>query len=190
MNDRGNMKKLTFDRRARRQRGMTLVETMIAIAIGLIIVAVGVKGVRAAMADSRSTDEVGDLPRIFANLQKVYAQRPSFAGATQAIFVNNNAFPDSMVTSGSTTVNNRWGGSVTIAVTSIGAGSNNALTYETTAVPSSECSNVIPQLDSVTRVVTVNGTTVKQDKLPTDLAALGTACSADVANDVVYTISK
>lgn len=190
MSDRGNMKELTFDRRARRQRGMTLVETMIAIAIGLIIVAVGIKGVRGAMADSRSTDEVGDLPKIFSNLQKVYAQRPSFAGATQAIFVNNNAFPDSMVTSGSTNVTNRWGGAVTVAVTSIGGGTNNALTYETTGVPSAECSNVIPQLENVVRIVTVNGTSVKADKNPTDLSALGTACSAGVSSDVIYTISK
>lgn len=190
MSDRGTMKTLSLHRRARRQKGMTLVETMIAIAIGLIIVAVGIKGVSGAMSDSRSTDEVGDLPKIFTNMQKVYGQRASFSGATQAIFVNANVFPTSMTTSGSTNVTNRWGGAVTVAVTAIAGGTNNALTYETTGVPSSECNNVIPQLDNVVRIVTVNGTSVKADKNPTDLAALTTACSASASNDVIYTISK
>jgi prepilin-type N-terminal cleavage/methylation domain-containing protein len=190
MNDRGTMKKLTFHRRARRQRGMTIIETMIAVTIGVVIVALAIKGVGGILADSRSSSEVGELPTIFSNLQKVYSQRSSFAGATQAIFVNNQAFPSSMVTSGSTNVTNRWGGAVTVAVTSITGGTNNALTYETTGVPSSECASVIPQLDNVVRVVTVNGTSVKADRNSTDLSALGTACSTTSSNDVIYTISK
>lgn len=175
----------------RLQRGLTLIELMVVLAIIAVILALALKPVRTVLANAKANDEVGELPTIITNMQKVYANRASFAGATQATFVNSNVFPTSRVVSGSTDLINRWGGAIIVSVITMGEGTPNngiSLTYQ--GVPSLECAAIIPQMDDNIRVVTVNGTTVKEDRQPSDPAAVGTACQSSNANEIVYQFSK
>jgi prepilin-type N-terminal cleavage/methylation domain-containing protein len=47
----------------RRQLGLTLIETMIVLAIAAVAIALVLKPVRAALSNMRSSDEVGELAR-------------------------------------------------------------------------------------------------------------------------------
>lgn len=174
-----------------KQRGISLVEVMVALAIGSIVIALSIKPVQSTLANARANDELKELSVVITHMQSMYANRPSFAGATQETFVNNNAFPTSRVSPGTTDLVNRWGGPIEITVATIDSGMPNsaiALSYQ--GVPSLECAAIIPKLDEGVQVVKVNGTVVKQDRQLSDLAAVGEACQSEKKNEIVYEFGK
>src|SRR5260363_169284 len=155
----------------RRQEGFTLIEIMIALAIVAVAIALAIKPVHQALSNAKANDEMGELPTIIANIQKVFA--------------NDRVVPQTAELA------NRWGGAITTSVVTIGSSAPNngiALTYE--GVPSMECAAVIPQMDEIVRIISVNGTQVKADGQPADLDAVSTACNASHANEIVYQFSK
>ncbi|KVO15203.1 type 4 pilus major pilin [Burkholderia ubonensis] len=171
------------------QKGYTLIELSIAGAIIALLVYGTVKLVNGVIADHRANAELQEVPTVITKIQKVYGNRPNFSGATQAILVNNGAFPADWVVTGSTNLVNRWSGAVTLGVTTIGGVPNNAITFTTTGVPNSECQSIVPGMDDSVRTTTVNGTVVKQDGQPSDPGLTGTACT-NGQNTIAYVFSK
>src|SRR5260363_156660 len=170
---------------------LTLIENLIALAVVAVPIALAIKPVHQALSNAKANDEMGELPTIIANIQKVFANRANFGGATQELFVNQHVFPTDRVVPQTAELANRWGGAITTSVVTIGSSAPNngiALTYE--GVPSMECAAVIPQMDEIVRIISVNGTQVKADGQPADLDAVSTACNASHANEIVYQFSK
>lgn len=169
-----------------RQKGFTLTEFMIVMVLGGLVIAGVAAGVSRALGSTRSNSEIGDLQQVFTSIQKIYANKANYSGVTLTTLINLNAFPTTWVSGAN--VNNRWSGSMTVAAATIST-ANDALAVTSTGVPDYECKEVIPQLDGVTRIVTVNGTQVKANNAATDSAALGTNCAGG-SNSIVYTIGK
>lgn len=170
------------------QGGFTLVELLIAAVLLALAIAGIYKGVADYMSNDRANREMKELPAIITAIQQKYAQRQNYAGATTAGLINLGVFPQSWVNGN--TVQNRWGGTVTVGTTTL-VSANDALTLTFTQVPQAECTDVIPGLEQSVRVVTVGGTSVKDNNAQTDLTALGTACRAGgTSNSIVYTIGK
>ncbi|HDR9034167.1 TPA: hypothetical protein QDB07_001636 [Burkholderia vietnamiensis] len=176
-------------KRLHKQMGYTLIELSIAGAIIALLIYGAVKLVNGVIADNRANAELKELPLVISKVQKIYANRPNFSGATQAILVNNGAFPSDWVVPASTNLVNRWSGTVTLGVTTIGGVANNAISLTTTGVPNSECESIVPGMDNSVRTTTVNGTLVKQDGQNSDPALTGTNCTAS-QNTIVYVFSK
>lgn len=185
-------KVLTFAKKtghviALKQRGFTLIELGIVVVIGSILLAVALSIATTVLADNRANDELKEVPLIVTRIQKLYNNRANFTGLTTALAISQNSFPANRVTS-TTTVTNRWGGTITVAPATMVTASD-AVTATYTNVPKSECLAVLPQLDSSMRTMTVGGTSTKADGVPTDLTALGTQCAL-APTTVVYTFSK
>ncbi|KND62308.1 hypothetical protein BVER_01771c [Candidatus Burkholderia verschuerenii] len=176
-------------KRLHKQKGYTLIELSIAGAIIALLIYGTVKLVNGVIADHRANAELQEVPTIITKIQKIYGNRPNFSGATQAILVNNGAFPADWVVTGSTNLVNRWSGAVTLGVTTIGGVSNNAITFATAGVPDSECQSIVPGMDDSVRTTTVNGTLVKQDGQPSDPGLTGTSCTSG-QNSITYVFSK
>lgn len=174
-------------RSKRNVKGFTLIELSIVIIVGALLLAVALVIARSVLADNRANDELKELPVIITRVQKLYANRPNFAGLTTTLAIAQNVFPDSRVAS-TTTVNNRWGGTITMAPVTI-ASANDAVDATYTLVPKSECLAVIPQVENNMRTITVGGTVVKADGALTDLTALGTQCGTSPTT-IVYRFSK
>src|SRR5260363_307262 len=77
----------------RRQEGFTLIEIMIALAIVAVAIALAIKPVHQALSNAQANDEMGELPAIIANIQKVFANRANYGGATPELFVNQHLSP-------------------------------------------------------------------------------------------------
>lgn len=176
-------------KRLQRQRGVDLIQVAIYVVIAAVVIAGVVAGVGAIRAGIRVNNETRDLPTIFAKMQKVYANRSSYQGATQTVMVNMGVFPDNWVIAGSTNLQNQWSGAVTVAVGAIAGGANNAIILTSNGVPDDECKSIVTTMESAIRIATVNNTVVKADGAVTDVGALGTAC-ANGQNTIAYTISK
>lgn len=168
-------------------KGFTLIELSIVIIVGSLLLAVALSLARTVMADNRVNDELKELPIIVTRIQKLYSNRATFAGLTNALAIAQNTFPDARVAGAAVT--NRWGGTITVVPKNLTA-TNDAVEATYTLVPTPECLGVIPQIESNMRIIKVGATTVKADGAQTDLTALGTACNLTNTTTVVYTFSK
>lgn len=180
--------------------GFTLVELIVVIAIGFGIIFLAMTQVPRALANSRASGEIAELPGIAAEMQRVAANRPNWSTFTMDSLVRNNAFPDNRTTvptSGAATATNRWGGAVTFASgTLVTAGDIGRLVSN--SVPKRECKSVVVGVAQVFRRVYVDGsnsgtvgagTLVKGDGAAVDEAAVGTACSGE-NNSITYDLAK
>lgn len=174
-----------------KQSGFTLVELGIVVAIAAVIIGIGLVVVPSVLAATRANGEISDLPAISTKIQRAFANQPNFSTpttASMAVLVNLRVFPENMVSG--TTVTNRWGGSLTAAVSTLQT-ANDSVTLTDTNVPGPECNQVVQGIDRSYRQIKVNATTVKADgDAQVNLATLGTACNAAGNNAIAVTFGK
>lgn len=184
-----------------RQAGFTLIELGVVVAIGFLLIGIGLYKAPAIMANYRANAEISELPQIVTNIQKIAANASNYSGYTLDTVIRNDAFPQNRTTigagAGSATATNRWNGPITFAVGTISTtGDIGRLVYQ--GVPDSECKNVITAVAQMFRRIYVdssnsatagNGTQVKTDNQVLNSASVGTACSGG-ANSITYDFAK
>lgn len=191
---------ITNIRKFAKQKGFTLIELGIVVAVGFLIIGIGLYKAPSVMAGYRANAEINELPQIVTNSQKIAANAPNFTSFSLDTFIRNDAFPANRVTipaSGSATATNRWNGTITFASGTITtAGDIGRYVY--TNVPDAECKQVVNAVAQMFRRVYVDkgnsgtagaGTAVKPDNARLDEASLGAACSGNV-NSITYDYAK
>lgn len=192
----------TENRIARRakEKGFTLIELGIVVAIGFLLIGIGLYKAPSIMAGYRANAETTELPQIVTNSQKIAANAANYSAFTLDTFIRNDAFPANRVTipgSGSATATNRWNGNITFASGTITTNGDIGR-YVYTGVPDSECKAVVNATAQMFRRVYVDkansgavgaGVVVKADNAQLDPAALGTSCSGGV-NSITYDFAK
>lgn len=175
----------------KRQSGFTLVELGIVVAIAAVIIGIGLVVVPSILASTRANGEISDLPAITTKIQRSFANQPNYSSptaATMPVLINLRVFPESEVNG--TTVNNRWGGTITAAVDTLKT-AGDAVTITETNLPQAECVQVIQGVDRSYRKIAVNGTGVKADgEAQIHLDTLGTACGTGGNNSIALTFGK
>lgn len=171
------------------QRGFGIIEIGIVLVIVSMLLAVTLGYVRGVLADNRANDEARDLAQTVIRIQRLYNNRSNYTGATLTGLIGNGVFPSERL-SGTTGVNNRWGGTVTFALATL-ATTNDAITLTYSNVPQLECNSVISQVErSVSRIL-VGTATVKPYAVgggTLDINSLGTACgTGGSTNSLAFT---
>lgn len=139
------------------------------------LVAVGA-AVYLAMGWYKTGNAVSDLNGLSSAIQAAYAQQPTFTSVTNTV-ANASGWTSKTMNAGGATIDNQWGGAVTVAVD----GSNSAEFDVTEAgVPSSACQKLI-QANNV-ESMTVNGAAVA---VPVDAATASTDCS-QASNTMIF----
>ena len=192
----------TFNQKANRhpQKGFTLLEFIVVVALGFGLLFLALTKIPQAIANSRASGEITELPTITAEMQRIASNRPNYSTFTLDSMIRNNAFPDNRVTvptSGSATATNRWGGAITFAPGTI-ATNGDIARIASASVPQRECKTVVVGVANAFRRIYVDaansgtigaGTAVKADGTPIDETAVGTACSGQ-ANSITYDLAK
>ncbi len=173
------------------QRGFGIIEIGIVLVIVSMLLAVTLGYVRGVLADNRANDEAKDLSQTILRIQRLYNNRSSFTGVTATGLVGNGVFPPERVPSiTGSTVNNRWGGTVTPSLTTL-VTTNDAITLTYSLVPQLECNSLVAQVERSTARIAVNSSTVKTYSVSggtLDINALGTACAASGStNSIAFT---
>jgi len=173
------------------QAGFTLVELGIVVAIAAVIIGIGLAVVPSIVSSIRANGEVSDLPTLSTKIRTAWANQPTYGTSGTSITteaISLNVFPTARVTS-STTVSNRWGGSITVAAGTLNTAGDAQVITETD-VPQTECTLVVEGVDQSFPVITVNGTSVKANGASqVTLATVGTACVSGT-NTLAFTAGK
>jgi prepilin-type N-terminal cleavage/methylation domain-containing protein len=172
---------------SKKQRGYSMIEIAIGTVIVGLLLAVTISYVRGIIADNRANDELKEIPLVMSKLTKMYSNRPNFNGVTTAVAAQNNVYPPERINAGGVTLNNRFGGAITVAAgTTLQADDSVVLTY--TGVGASECKTMVPQLEKSMTQITVGGTVVMPIGGNVNFATLGTSCADNVT--VLYQFKK
>lgn len=125
-----------------RQRGIGLIELAIAAAISIGIIVLALQVVPELRASGRADSEVKLLPKISANIQRLYSSQPAYPVTANAIVTEGikfNVYPKEYIES-PTALRNRWGGAITVTATA------NQATIRYADVPNLECAEIATAL--------------------------------------------
>lgn len=183
------MKKTMYHIR-NKQAGLTMVELLIAITLSLLLIAGVGYGASKFIANNKTKTSLEDLPLIFAKTQKIYSSAATYSSMTITDLVNNRAFPAELVVAGTPpTVNNRYGGAITVAPGTIVSANDGAL-FTLSNVDQDACTDLVNGLQNTTSQVSVNTVVVKPIGGTLNVATLGSNCNSSSANTVAFLIGK
>jgi prepilin-type N-terminal cleavage/methylation domain-containing protein len=172
----------------KRQSGFTLVELGMVVAIGAIIIGIGLVVVPSILASTRANAEISELPTVVTKIQRSFQNQPNYSQVSQSTIAGLKAFPDSQVSG--TTITNRWGGTVTVAPATL-VTTDDAVAITSTQIPTAECLQLGQGVEGTMRQISIAGVVVKADgTTATDPAKLGTQCASASTVTIVYTFGK
>jgi len=155
----------------RKQRGLTFLEVLVALAIGLILV-VGISAMWTKGTNTANTQvEMENVQSLITSLRGLRTASGYGASGTNLMpaLINSGGVPDSMNKSG-TTLSNSWGGSIT----AVSTGTGFTLTYAD--VPKANCNQIATKSPSNMSLSLNSGTAITGE---VTTAAATAGCSAD-----------
>jgi prepilin-type N-terminal cleavage/methylation domain-containing protein len=192
------------------QRGYSIIELSIALAILSIIIIGGLLGVQIILRNNNTNNMLKNIPLVAANVNKITA---SLSALDNTVSPNNLAnlgvWPPSMVTGtlAARVVTNEHGGKNFVAANSTSSGTIPA--FQTfiitlTGIPQSSCADVVAGVDAIATAIGVNSNTVvagstttpsradlvKQTGSQIVLATLATACGAPGLKNISAVIPR
>ncbi len=106
---------LDAHRAAARQRGMSLMEILLVIAIVAFLIVGGLTLFIQAQNQGQSQRAQQQLTNLAASIRSVYSGSPSYDGLTTQILYQTNAVPEDMMMEDENTILNAFGGPVTLS---------------------------------------------------------------------------
>ena len=165
---------------SRKQRGFTLIELAVVVAI-IVAAAAGIIARRNAVEQTAKIQtESGNLTAIIGKINSTFAGRTNYSGVSTSLLLAQGAFPTSMV-DGSNVVN-LWQGLVTV---NAGAG-NTSIDITYNDVPTSACIELVANTSRSYNEITVNSTKTKNGAQQVDLDTTEAACKASSNAVIIF----
>lgn len=162
---------------SRRNRGFTIVELMIVLAVGVALISAAIALFSTIRANMRANNHKSDLVQIISKAQSVFGASNLYGDVTTAIAVGANTFPDGARIPGTATAQNRYGGLWSVAPATL-VSANDALALTDPNVHSPDCFNLVAAVAPMNRRVSVAGSVVKVLDGNLDTAAARAACES------------
>ncbi len=138
----------------RRQRGFTLIELSIVIAIGLLLILAGLKFGPTLMRGTQVQSEVQNVGQLVTSVRNLYRGR--YANLTTAAAIQYNLVPTDLVNGAALAGN--WG-PISLGPTNLtGAAGNTALAVNMQNIPQPVCTQLAPALLGIADELDVGGT--------------------------------
>lgn len=178
----------SMGKKVNNQKGFTLVEMVMVIAVMGVLVIGAVVIFKKSMVKQNVNDEISTITEITSAVQKHYYSKAVYTGLTNTIATSFKLVPDSMI-GGVGTINNRWSGTVTLAPATVNT-TDDAFTFTTTLVPTDACLGAGIVLAPQYTAASVAGTVVKAAGAALNEGTLATQCASAASVTMVYTVSK
>ncbi len=174
------------------QSGLTLVETLIAVVIGIIILAGAFIVAGQVLTNNRLSNTETDIASLESGIKQLYSGQGSYNGLVNSIAQNAGIFPESMIGTG--TPVDAWQGAVTLEPgTSISAAFGGDFAIQFAAVSQSACIKLATFQYGSWPEFSINGTAlyapgnpIAAGSSPTTLAA--SDCTAGDSNTLLWVV--
>ncbi|MCI3207327.1 MULTISPECIES: type 4 pilus major pilin [Pandoraea] len=160
----------------RRQRGVTLVELSVAVAVMGLIMAGAMVGVPRLMNNVKLSQEMKDWQMSALAVQNAVASGALPVTTTPQQILNlaiaepfNRSAPDKLL--------NRFGGAITIEAVDGANFPSSGVKVKSTGYPSAQCQEFANKMQGLFATLTINGTTIKDKAKALDMTEIPTACT-------------
>ncbi|VVD76670.1 pilus assembly FimT family protein [Pandoraea anhela] len=168
----------------RRQRGVTLVELSVAVAVMGLIMAGAMVGVPRLMNNVKLSQEMKDWQMSALAVQNAVAAGTLIAGKSTQVDIRPTAIAEPFNRpAGTTTILNRFGGEVTIDAVPSGSGGypSSGVTVKSVGYPSSQCEDFASKMNGLFATLTINGQVIKS-KSDNKISEISKACTQDASS--------
>jgi len=164
---------MTTKYRRLRQRGLTLIEAAMVLAISTLVVAGIMTFFSDASISRKSQEAMGQLAQLQNAVRTVYAGQSSYSGLAVTDLINTRVIPTKMI-SGGTTLRHSFNSTIAIAAANVNGGTANGFSVTYSHIPAEACSKMSTQdLGTGVFSLTVGTTTFTSPPTP---ATAATAC--------------
>ena len=164
------------------KKGLTLVESAIAIAIGVVIVALSVSFFMTASTNQSINETHTDVMSIKDAIDVSYTNVPVYSNLNNARLVNTGTVPSKLL-NGSTMMNT-FGGAINVSSGNYAGGSRNVMNIEFRLLPDNVCSKVATMRYGKKLVrIRINGTNIT---LPANTTDTLSACNREPNNIIIF----
>lgn len=166
-------------------QGMSLIELLLVVGLAAIILAGMFVAYNKVQSTNAANTESANISTLRAGIKNLYGTTSNYSGVTEVILLQARVVPDSMRTAAGTTINNSFGGAVTVAPATFAGNANSAFAITYPNVPVDVCAKLVVAVSQSFNLVTVNGTTVKNTSTATgneiNITSLASSCASDDA---------
>ena len=181
------------------QKGYSIIELSIALAIVSIILVTALTGVQRILRSNKVNEDLKGLNLAASKIGVMLSNVQSTNGITQANLVALRVFEDFRVNTATNTVTNAFGGNITVAPNTNALGTvpaEGGLIIYSSAIPPEACSDYISGLAPISSHISASSATsstldgsaltniVKTNLAPITISGLATACTA-AAGDTI-----
>jgi len=187
------MKKHLFEKNiaARRQQGVTIVESMVVLAVVAIILTFVVEGGTYLRNHVRAWQLTNEMQSFSQGILQATVNDADFSTITTNAMVLNNAFASvgSRANTSAGTVTGVWGGDITVTPATVST-SNDGATVSYPLVPSGVCAVAIQDFTSTFQQISVSGTVVYSPTVAFNDTTVGQACNAATTSTLEATLTR
>lgn len=168
--------------RRARQRGLTLIEAAMVLALATIVVAGVLLFFQSASTSNSTNAAASQLAAVQNAVRSLYAGQSSYAGLDATTLIQSRSLPGNMVNG--STITSAFKAGVTVAPVASAGNAQFAVTFD--GVPTEACSKMATlELGSSLVSVSVNGTTYTTPTRPTPGQATAN-CNASAQAQIVW----
>ncbi len=165
----------------KKQAGLSIIETVIAIIIGLIVIAGVFVLVGRAFSGNKISSAEQDILALRTNVKQLYAGQANFTGLANSVVVNGKLVPNDMLNG--TSIVDQWNGAVTVTPDAVVTSFDITLTN----VPTAACVQLATFAAGQWVDVTVGGTQVQGvGFIGNTTSAASTACAGSNVNTITW----
>lgn len=173
-----------------RQRGLTLIEAAMVLAIATLVVAGIMIFFQSASINNKTNEAMAELNNLQSSVRSVYAGQSTYAGLTANNLIAARTVPSKMISGvgAAATLRHAFNGAATIAAASVPSGSlNNAFTITFSNIPQEACSKMgLFDLGNGLALSTINGDPIITDAIRQP-SVTGVTGACDNANNNTMT---
>jgi hypothetical protein len=184
--------------RTKNQKGNAAIQTAITLMVGVVLL-IGAVGAYKYIGQAKNDNEINEITDLKNSTVRLGQSMGVFNSTdiTTANLRTLNFFPaNRIITSGTgatatTTVNNQWGGAITVAVANVAsAAAADGIAFTYAGVPKANCLDIVTKLDGIAETITVAGTVTKAANAKSNISTVATQCSTADTVSVIYTLTK
>lgn len=171
-----------------RRLAFTLIEFMLTVAAAMGISAVVYRQYSIAEASARTQKETDLASDVSEGVLRTYTGESNFAGLSTSRAIADGLVPEQMVSADGSTINNAWGGTITLSGVDVSGDTDRGFQLVYTKVPGDACAKFVRRVaeDGQFDTVTVNTTSVMANRV-LNIPALTAACNNSSTIDLRYT---
>lgn len=177
----------------RMQRGSFMLEASLAL---IVVAAIGGAAMMAYASNARRNEvkeNAAVINEVIAEAQRRFGKTNQYPSVTTAKLVQSRAIPAELRDAGANTAHNSYGGAILaspVSAASCNASASGCMQLDWEAAPPDQCYDLVVQISSATRALTVDTTQVKALDSVLDDGLLASACDTDGPKTISMIIGR